>query len=434
MSINPITPKTHNLYRVADTLAGARVGPAPKAVAPASSVSFGHDAILPIDTAATHARATATLDEVARAWVEQIDAENIVDAEVVFWRSPSTFSSSGLYLRTTDGALVMRAGAERAFTPRGFAQLVGLMMSEQTDRPSGAANVLAYLSPEPRSLAFADIMARAVRTEGHKHPLFVRTYTPRGYSCRTIRAVLSGQHSGVHFDDRALAEFLTGRVDGECKAHVSRGVDFTSGHIILDDTTPGLHAALHFSNSETGAASLTMAGGAYITAVGAHLTVPERRVEALITRANGSARLTHRLPRVNVGEEQRTTIARERMAEKFDVAARAAVGLVDAWSVALERFSPSLAGVTTVDATTVEVVADEILGLTKADMTEERLGELRQILSGPALAESGIAFLSSAWVAAAFALLAERCTDAREFRTLSDEAGRWVVDGWERVR
>lgn len=219
---------------VARTLAGPKLTPSKPVIPTASEHSFGVDAILKTSTTAAHSTHTRALTEVVAEWQAQIDAENLTDVEVVFWRSPSEYGTAGLFLRTTDGALMLRSGAPRGFTARGWSMLVNLLMHETPGRPSGTANVLAWLSPENRSLAFEEVKARSVRPEDAKHPLFVRMYSPIGHNgIRAVRAVLSGRHSGVHFDDSAIASYLLTKFEGSAQAHVSRSTDSTSGYLVL---------------------------------------------------------------------------------------------------------------------------------------------------------------------------------------------------------
>lgn len=64
--MNAIAPKpTPSLSVIADRLAGHKLAPATVVIPPASSTSFGRDAILPIDTAAAHGRESGTLAAVA---------------------------------------------------------------------------------------------------------------------------------------------------------------------------------------------------------------------------------------------------------------------------------------------------------------------------------------------------------------------------------
>lgn len=422
---------------VARHLAGPKATPIKPVIPSASEHSFGVDAILRTSTTAAHSTHTRALTEVVAEWRAQIAAENLTDVEIVHWRSPSEYGTAGLFLRTTDGALMLRSGAPRGFTARGWSMLVNLLMHETPNRPSGTANVLAWLSPENRSLAFEEIKARSVRPEDAKHPLFVRMYSPIGHNgIRAVRAVLSGRHSGVHFDDSAIASYLLTKFEGSTSAHVSRSTDATAGYLVLDDmATPGLAAALSFANSETGASSLSFSGGARITAVGALISVPGRKVEALIKSARGSTRRAHTLPRVRVTEVERASIAITRLDHDVNAATNAAVALCSRWEAALASFPSTLhasfEGTGAMPVDQVSVAVDMILERSKLDVTEELRSRIAAaIATNESLAASGLARMSAAWVAATFALLGAQETAADAHRELADEAGRWVIDGW----
>jgi len=423
---------------VARTLAGPKLTPSKPVIPSASEHSFGVDAILRTSTTAAHSTHTRSLTEVVAEWQAQITAENLTDVEVVHWRSPSEYGTAGLFLRTTDGALMLRSGAPRGFTARGWAMLVNLLMHETPGRPSGTANVLAWLSPENRSLAFEEVKARSVRQEDAKHPLFVRMYSPIGHNgIRAVRAVLSGRHSGIHFDDAAIASYLLKKFEGSAQAHVSRSTDATAGYLILDDAkTVGLAAALSFANSETGASSISFSGGARITAVGALVSVPEKKRAALIASARGSTRRAHTLPRVRVTEVERANIATTRLDHDVNAATDAAIALCSKWEAALVSFPSSfaagaLSGTGALPAEFGALAVDMILERSKLDVTEELRARLTScVTTNEALAASGLARMSAAWVAATFALLGADETTAEGHKALADEAGRWVIDGW----
>lgn len=407
----------------------SKLTPAKVSIPEADAQSFGVDAILPVSVEPAHSTRLAPLSTVLAQWRAQIALEDLADVEIVNWRSASDdLGSIGLYLRTTDGALMMGADA-RAFTPSAWAQLINLLIAEQPSRPAGAAGVGAWLTPDVRSQVFEEIKLRSLRREDSKHPLFVRMFSPVGFpQFRTVRAVLSGRHSGQHFDDAAIASLFESLFDHEASAHVSRGTDTSAGYVVLD-TAPGLQAAVHFRNSETGASSLAFAGGAYITAIGASVTVPERRAEALITSAKGQTRRAHTLPRVRVTEEARAGIAASRMSADVTTAISAAQALCAAWQSALVSFPKGGAPEGKPSNEVIAVVVDQIAE--RSRLTDDARALLPSLIEAcEPLNDGTIAPLSAAWVAASLALLARGEKTAAGFRTLSDEAGRWVVDGW----
>ena len=407
----------------------SKLVPATVKIPAADAQSFGVDAILPVSVEPAHSTHLAPLGEVLAQWRAQIALEQLTDVEIVNWRSASDdLGSIGLYLRTTDGALMMGPEA-RAFTPSAWSQLINLLLAEQPSRPAGAAAVGAWLSPDTRSQVFEEIKLRSLRREDSKHPLFVRMFRPVGFSQFTaVRAVLSGRHSGTHLDDSAIADLFEGQFDWNAQAHVSRGTDTSAGYVVLDNA-PGLQAAVHFRNSETGASSLSFSGGAYITAIGASVTVADRRVEALLTSAKGQTRRAHTLPRVRVTAEARASIAASRMGDDVTRATSAAVALSEAWKGALVDFLPGFDATAPRTNQLVAVVIDQIAERSKLTDTARAL--LPKLIEDTAALNDGtIPFLSSAWVAASLALLAREEPTAAGFRTLADEAGRWVVDGW----
>lgn len=407
----------------------SKLSPSKVTIPAADAQSFGVDAILPVAVEPAHSTRLAPLSDVLAQWRAQIALEQLTDVEIVNWRSASDdLGSIGLYLRTTDGALMMGPDA-RAFTPAAWSQLINLLMAEQPSRPAGAAAVGAWLTPDTRSQLFEEVKLRSLRREDSKHPLFVRMFKPVGFSQFTaVRAVLSGRHSGTHFDDSAIADLFEARFDWNAQAHVSRGTDTSAGYVVLD-TAPGLQAAVHFRNSETGASSLAFSGGAYITAIGTSVTVPERRVEALLTSAKGQTRRAHTLPRVRVSPEARKGIAADRMGDDVDTATAAAIALCDAWKLALVSFPKGFAAAPVATNATVAVYVDQIAE--RSNLTDGARSLLPKLIEDCAALNDGtIPFLSAAWVAASLALLAREEPTAAGFRKLSDEAGRWVIDGW----
>lgn len=430
---------------------------------PADDLSFGCDALRREPDPATYRTSpSATWREVSAEWGQRIDAEQLVDVAVAYYRSRERW-----HLRPTDGALVRGNGQPLAWQPRAWASALSLLAQEIPNKPRGPASPIGFLSPEVRTLAFGDFVERSRRGEGElKHSILLRTHlaTLRNAAgalmvdengaplrFRTLRAVLSGRHSGIHFDDSALRDVLEERVDHDAPAYVSRGTDETHGVVTLDREGDA-RATLHFRNSETGAASLTFGAACYLSVldatvrrggeglqVGTDLDVDERDLRrehteqerrALVASAHGAHRRRHSLP--TGAESMRAEVARGRIAASFDAASADARALVGQWRDALRRFPAGLAHTFHPAAReeAAAVVLDAVEEQASRKVTAADREALRRVLVDEARLEK-LPFLSAAHIAGAFACIARDTADFDEARRLQALAGEWVERGWK---
>lgn len=413
-----------------------------------SADSFGFDASLVRPSSLDHAPLLRPWAEARDEWRAQISAENLQDVEFCYYRTPSIDSKGtrweGIELRETDGALIRRPGAEAlAYTEHAWRQLVNVLMQEIPNKPRGPSDTLRWLSPRVRRQAFRDLRDRSRRPEGSKHPLLLRSFIDRQTGVRALRAVVTGRHSGEHFDDLALSRVfdrIIEKVAAKADAFIVRGINLTRGHIVLD-RAGDVAATLAFRNSEVGGASLEFAGGCYIrtlnavlhrsAGVGVEMDLEPATSAVLITSAGSSHRRAHTLPRGS--EEARAALAAKRMTESITRASTAARDLCDAWREALEAFPPGRDAIAAMGNR--EAAADVLL-----DLIEEFEGleaPLRLQLRSTIIDEQqllGLPFCSAAQIAGAFAVAARREVDFEAAIELRDRAARWVQQPFGKKR
>jgi hypothetical protein len=395
--------------------------------------TFGHDAILQTDERARFRAAPDALwRDVLAQWQTGIQNESLVDVSVSHFRTPTTLSPLGMQLRPGDGALIRTVGGQAlAFQPSAWGQLCSLLMVEQG--VPRFAESLAWLSPPVRAIAFGDMRDRSRRIEGVNRPLVLRSHVDGRTGLRALRAVLSGTHSGVHFDDLALAHALGSILRPDAPAYVSRGVTETYGFAVLNTAgngAPGeVSPTLTWGNSETGAGSLRFGGGLFIRAVGQSLRFAGVERAVTVASASANTRRRHTLPRVNVSESYRAEEAQRRMRADIGNATRGAIELATKWGDALRSFPEGFdVAVRPTDLQVAAAVAMDAITERSSDLDAETIGNLERVLS----AENGLKglpWLSAAYVAAAFALVASEATTVAKGVALQEIAGSWVT-GW----
>ena len=399
--------------------------------------SLGFDALLPSDDPAQYrgprgASWLRTRDE----WRARIESEQLHDLVVFAFRSPTERRPLGFHLRTSDGAFStgLRDGQHLAIQPTAWGQLVSLFLTGQSGKPSRASEAYAFLSPPARAAAFADIRDRAPRKEGRDHPLFVRSHVDRRTGQRAVRAVLSGRHSGVHFDDLAVSNVLDMHIPAGAPAFVSRTHDETRGWAVLDDTTQGVSASLSWANSETGGCSLQFAGGVRIHAldVAVYDTSRSTNTELLVAVESQHTRRAHTLPRVGVSEAERAAIAAKRMDADVRTATDAARELIAEWTKALvtfpEGFDSGVSGAASRDVQ-VAVLMDLVTSKSSARLTDAQVEQLRTVLTTESRLFE-LPFGSVAQIAAAFAVVARDAKTWNEQATPNNEARAWLRWGF----
>lgn len=403
-------------------------------IPPKSPDSFGFDAALSADPGVKFLSKLEDWRAVRDAWLAQITSEDLVDVQAIYYRS-LTRSSVGWYLRPTDGAFVRRQNPDAlAYTPRAWAQLVTLLMQEIPDKPRSPVEAYRWLAPAVREIVFEHLRNRSRRTEKESAPILLRTFIS-AQGVRALRAVVSGRHSGRHFDDEALARVLDEVLPVGSKAYVSRAIDRTIGHAVIADLDTA-KAVVSWSNSETGAASLGFGGACWISALETLIrsNVEEATDQTLepstkpvtIATAHGSSRRAHTLPRVGVSHADRAIIARERMKASIGKASTAARQLASDWTLALQSFPAGTELAMPTDRSLIaEIVLDRIEDRTRLK-ADDREALKAVILSSDRLAQ--LPYLSAAHLAGAWALLGAAQTDPDEAARCQLEAGRWVKE------
>lgn len=397
---------------------------------------FGFDAAIPADSTIRFSTALQPWREAREAWLAQITSEDLLDLQAIYYRTPTRNSPTGWYLRASDGAFVRaRQKDALAYTPRAWTQLVTLFLQEIPDKPRSPAEAFRWLSPTTRALVFAEMRNRSRRTEKEAAPILLRTYLS-DQGVRALRAVVSGRHSGRCFDDEALSMALDQVLPVSSRAWVQRTIDRTVGHATLESSETA-QAVLHWSNSETGAASLAFGAGCWITALEtivrsgkAQETTTDLEKPVTITTANGSSRRSHTLPRARVSAAERARIARERMVDSITKASVEAKQLVADWHEALKAFPAGydtlVLKVSESDGD-VELHAEIMLDLieSRSNLKSEDREALKAIIKTNDRLKQ-LPLFSAAHVAGAWALLAKNTTDVDEAARLQLEAGRWV--------
>ncbi len=409
----------------------SRVQPPPASPPSGSSDPsiFPFDAALPPAAPMRAYLPTAPFSEIARKWVEQIAGEALHDFKV---------SVKDLGMRSEDGALTRGKGG-LAYTPHGFGQLLNLVLDA---KPANLSAVLRWIRPQRRAPVYlADVKARTSRAADDLMVLrtFLAARPGNGETglVRAVRAVVSLRHSGAALDDAALCDALCLELASTAPAAVIRGIDRTEGYAEVETVGQHLVRTLHWTNSETGSASLSFSAGARLRIVDAIVVIGStaNEVTALIANDLSKARIRHTAPSGKTDLLKQAQIASDRMRTKIRAVLTKGEAISDAWVRGLEEFSPgfdvdALKKLLEMDAT----MAWEIL----ADAIEERGGfeggdrtEFLAVLTD----ETRLAELprgSAAHVTAVFAVMGKRATTMDDARRLQEIAGRWLMKGWSR--
>lgn len=425
-----------------DAPVGEILQPVDPKVPAASPESIGRDAALPIGEPARYLSAMQPWAAVSSAWQLRIEAEDLVDVQIRYYRTPTRQAPLGLFLRETDGALMRRPEREGlAYTQRAWAQLIALLLQEVPNKPRSAAEPYRFLGPEVRAQVFAHLRERSRRREGEGCEILLRSFVDSRFGLRALRAVVSGRHSGVHFDDLALIHALRPHVRADGLASCVRGIDETHGQAVLE-SSGDVRAMIYWHNSETGAASLGFGAGCYVTALDAivangRIVTTERGIEeheVSIISARGSTRRAHTLPRARQTEEDRSRIAQERMQADIKTATEESRELCRSWALALQEFPTTQGAWSEAGAgdreTASQVVLDLIEEHTRGFTEGDRTGLLMLLKTEGRL--RALPFASAAHIAGAWAVLASKQTSWDEARRMQAEAGRWVTQGFRR--
>lgn len=398
--------------------------------------SLGRDAALPAGEQPIFRRRTQPFADVVAAWTERIAAEQLFDVQIRHYRTPTTTAPEGLFLRDTDGCLMRKPGGEGlAYTERGWTQLINLLL-QVPGKPRNPVDAYRFLGPSTRSVVFDHLKARSHRKEGTGHEILLRSFVDTRFGVRALRAVVSGIHSGIHFDDLAVIEALQKVVNADAPTDCSREIDFTVGYAILK-TDGDARASIHWRNSETGAASISFGAGCYIAALDALVrdgksvrTVDGNleTTEVKVASAHGTSRRAHTLPRKDKSEADRAAIAQARMAADISKATDASLQLTAAWGEALQTFPKGW----TREASTYSrsmaatVILDLIEEHTRLFVDTDRKALEQLLVDNDRL--FALPFGSAAHVAGAWAILASTQTDHDEATRMQNEAGRWVLE------
>lgn len=375
-------------------------------------------------------------------WRAQIARESLQDFSVKEW--------SKLAIDPRDGALTRVKIDNKgnptvrglAYTDHAFTQFINLLWANNTWRPrGGGADAYGALSPYALSVAFDDIRERSRRRRDDE--ILLRTYTPvinppgaAPVRRRALRAVVSGRHSGVHFDDLALMQALAAYVKSEDPAVVHRGTNVTHGYAVLASrggSSVGLEGTLHWRNSETGCAQRAFAAGISIRALDRAVIrdrhVVRVEVDAAIEIESKSTGRNHTLPRQLGGrvltEEERAAIGQRRFKEQLDETMQRIELLKAQWEKALKSFPKDYIHT----SNSAEVVVDMLLEANLLD--EDDRAELVNVLNDDKrLAE--LPRCSAAHLAATYAVMAVRAKSFDAQRRLQLLAGDWLWYGWDK--
>jgi hypothetical protein len=432
----PLPKPTPRFFAVINT--EMAVAPLTPVVAAKGPNSLGFDAALPANPATAFRSQHESWETVRAQWLAHIESEQLIDLQLTHYRTPTTVAPQGLHLRETDGALMRRLDGEGlAYTPRAWSQLIGLLMQGHADRPRSCAEAYRWVGPEVRPVVFQHLRDRSRRQEGEGHELLLRTYVDQRRGARALRAVLSGRHSGIHFDDLSVCDALSSVVQSTAKAQCARDVDETHGYAVLR-TEGDARATITWHNSETGAASLSFGAACYIavldtvirgTETKSDVELPENRSVA-VASATGGTRRAHTLPRANATEATRARVARERMTRDIRSATAQANALAASWAIALtsfpEAFNPTL--VTGADRATAAAIILDIIEENSRVTAEDRKALEAVLIREDRLQK--LPFGSRAHIAGAYAVLASQQTSWEESKRLQCIAGNWVTKGF----
>ncbi|MCC6178779.1 MAG: hypothetical protein WAZ94_15065 [Phycisphaerales bacterium] len=425
-----------------DAPIGETLSPVDPVIPAASPESIGRDAALPAGEAARYQSAMLPWAQVASAWRLRIETEALADVQIRHYRTPTRQAPLGLHLRPFDGALLRRPDREAlAYTQRAWAQLIALLLQEVPNKPKGAAEPYRFLGPEVRAQVFAHLRDRSRRREGNGHEVLLRSFVDPRFGLRALRAVVSGRHSGVHFDDLALIHALRPHVRADGLSSCVRGIDETHGQAVIE-SSGDVRAMIYWHNSETGAASLGFGAGCYVTALDSivangRIVTTERGIEeheVSIISARGSTRRAHTLPRARQTEEDRARIAQARMQADIKTATDESRELCRAWGDALKEFPTTQGAWSEAGASDRETASQVVLDLieehTRGFTEGDRTGLLMLLKTEGRL--RALPFASAAHIAGAWAVLASKQTNWDEARRMQAEAGRWVTQGFRR--
>lgn len=412
--------------------------PIKEMVPPRGTHSLGFDAALPGDGMPNYYSGFQPFAVVASEWEQQIISESLRDFEISYYRTPH-LTRRGLSLRPDDGALCFdREETPVAYTQRAWAQLVALLLADHDDKPRGPAEPYRWLAPSVRAFVFHHLRDRSLRKEGPDYRITLRTYVDRREkysSARTVRAVLSSQHAGVHFDDLAMIRVLEKLIPAGADAWVTRTIDHTIGHAVLADRrhSLGAEAMLSWTNSETAAGSIGFGSACRIRVLDNAVLRSRKGIAVDISAplvtlrsVSGSAKRSHRLPRVRTDELERARIAAERMHADIKKATATSVRLVAAWEEALASVPDGLGARPAEPKLEAEVLMDLVNEHSWTIGADDRKALTETIIDSQQLRE--LPFGSVAHIAGAIALLARRQTDLNETLRLQVEAGRWVEE------
>lgn len=409
-------------------------------IPPRGPSSLGIDAALPASAGITYSSTTRPWNEILERWRARITEEQLIDVEISHYRTATRTAPNGIRLRETDGAFLRTTNGEPlAYTQRAFAQLINLLLQEIPTKPRAAPEPYRWLETPVRSQVLESIKRRSRRGEGEGFEMLLRTYVDPALEVRALRAVVSGRHSGIHFDDLALSHVLERMLPTAAPAYVHRDTDATRGYAVLDEKGEA-RATIGWSNSETGAASLAFSGGCWIETLdavirdGAVVVSADGEVlEAGVRVANTSDRTkrAHTLPRKRRSEAERARIAADRMSRDVAKATDRSRELCRAWDRAIRTFAPGFLIQTTEDRpAAVAVVMDLIEENTKGFSDKDR-AELEKIFYAPERLKL-IPFASAAYIAGAWAVLASKQTSWDEADRMQAEAARWVMRPFSR--
>lgn len=369
--------------------------------------------------------------QVALAWAEQIRAEAHHDFKV---------SSADLRMREEDGALTRGKPGGLAYTRHGFGQLVNLLLAH---KPNNLAGCLRWLRPARRSAAFnLDVMPRTTRKADDL--MVLRTFAAarpgaEGQTVRAVRAVVSTRHSQAALDDLNMMNALQAELGTSAPTDCARSIDETHGVAVVGTTAKHLHRTLHWTNSETGCASMSFTAGAVIRFLDAMVRLDGTTDTVAVTLEDENTRSTmrHTAPGGKKSPEQQAKVANDRMRERIRDVLKAGEAVEGMWERALVDYPVELRDRDGDDGRerflkmgpeqAFEVLGDllEEVGDVKSDDRDLLLAVLKDEKRLEQLPRG-----SAAHVAAAFAVLGARAEDNAKAMHWQGVAGRWISRGW----
>lgn len=375
--------------------------------------------------ASTFAAACATI-------LAQVAQEDLKDFAVLIGR---------LAFRPTDGALTTDPvkGSGLAMSRHACSQMANILFHGRSDKPRDLTQNYAARGSMVRGFAARAAMLRddvAGSLRPAQKQVKVRTCLTvvNGHVVRMARAFVSLVHAGKFTDDTALLNRLAQYVRPDAQARMTRTNDLSYGFATVGAPTTGLIRTLHWTNSETGCASLSVGAGAVLRLVDAVVQFPNSRdvidYEEVVTLADKRSRASMRHTVPGGTDAAKETECNRRMDAMIQNALAYGNQLEAAWMRALVDVTEELRGLVGRKGADVaqEVLLDAVEGRFGMD-ADDRKALAKVLTDDKRLA--AVTHGSAAHIAAAFAVLGSKAGSMAEAERLQGIAGQWVMRGWK---